>query len=55
MTQVVVDYYDLLPNLKVFFWTQNCISKVPLDFGSLRDECHILATYCRVWVTLKAV
>lgn len=38
-----------------FLWTQNHDSKICLDFGSLQDECHILATYRGVWVTVEAV
>lgn len=44
--------FDLISS---FLWTQSHISKVRVDFGSLQDECHILATYRGVWVTVEAV
>lgn len=44
--------FDLISS---FPWTQNYVSKIPLDFGSSQDECHILATYWGVWVTVEAV
>lgn len=42
--------FDLISG---FLWTQNYLSEVCLDVGSL--QCHILATYWGVWVTVKAV
>lgn len=38
-----------------FLWTQNYVSEMRMDFGSLQDECHISATYWGVRVTVEAV